>query len=112
MGGRDTMVSGADEAKPWARFVAARDLWIFAYGSLMWDPGFAYAEAQPALLKGYHRSFCVYSHRHRGTGRPVVEDEGQPVDRTAHPEAEAPPVFELDLPFRFRCHRSILTQTR
>jgi cation transport protein ChaC len=43
------------------------DLWIFAYGSLMWDPGFAYAEAQPALLKGYHRSFCVYSHRHRGT---------------------------------------------
>jgi cation transport protein ChaC len=44
-----------------------RDLWIFAYGSLMWDPGFAYAEAQPALLRGYHRSFCVYSPRHRGT---------------------------------------------
>jgi glutathione-specific gamma-glutamylcyclotransferase len=44
-----------------------RDLWIFAYGSLMWDPGFAYAEAQPALLRGYHRSFCVYSQRHRGT---------------------------------------------
>src|SRR5690348_14536393 len=40
------------------------DLWIFAYGSLMWDPGFVYAEAQPALLKGYHRSFCVYSRRH------------------------------------------------
>jgi cation transport protein ChaC len=44
-----------------------RDLWLFAYGSLMWDPGFAYAEAQPAVLRGYHRSFCVYSHRHRGT---------------------------------------------
>lgn len=44
-----------------------RDLWIFAYGSLMWDPGFVYVEAQPALLKGYHRSFCVYSQRHRGT---------------------------------------------
>ncbi len=43
------------------------DLWIFGYGSLMWDPGFAYAEAQPALLRGYHRSFCVYSRRHRGT---------------------------------------------
>jgi glutathione-specific gamma-glutamylcyclotransferase len=51
-----------------AECVAQRsDLWIFAYGSLMWDPGFVYAEAQPALLKGYHRSFCVYSHRHRGT---------------------------------------------
>ncbi|HEX9462890.1 MAG TPA: gamma-glutamylcyclotransferase [Alphaproteobacteria bacterium] len=44
-----------------------RDLWIFAYGSLMWDPGFPFEEARPALLRGYHRSFCVYSHRYRGT---------------------------------------------
>ena len=43
------------------------DVWIFGYGSLMWDPGFAFVEARPALLRGYHRSFCVYSHRHRGT---------------------------------------------
>jgi glutathione-specific gamma-glutamylcyclotransferase len=43
------------------------DVWIFAYGSLMWDPGFAHAEMRPALLRGYHRRFCVYSHRHRGT---------------------------------------------
>jgi cation transport protein ChaC len=46
---------------------AARDIWIFAYGSLMWDPGFAYCEARPALLRGYHRRFCVYSRGHRGT---------------------------------------------
>ncbi len=44
-----------------------RDLWIFAYGSLLWDPGFAYAEAVPALLCGYHRSFCIYSYTYRGT---------------------------------------------
>jgi cation transport protein ChaC len=44
-----------------------RDVWIFAYGSLMWDPGFRFEEAQPALLRGYHRSFCLYSHRYRGT---------------------------------------------
>jgi len=44
-----------------------RDLWIFAYGSLMWDPGFPFEEARPALLRGYHRSFCLYSHRYRGT---------------------------------------------
>jgi len=50
--------------------------------------------------------------RRVGARRAVVEDEGQPVDRTAHPEADAPPVVELDLLFRFRCHRSILTQTR
>ncbi|MGZ5227976.1 MAG: gamma-glutamylcyclotransferase [Burkholderiales bacterium] len=45
----------------------AGDLWVFAYGSLMWDPGFEYLRCGPALLRGYHRSFCVYSHRYRGT---------------------------------------------
>jgi cation transport protein ChaC len=43
------------------------DVWIFGYGSLMWNPGFAYCEAAPALLRGYHRRFCVYSHSYRGT---------------------------------------------
>lgn len=43
------------------------DLWVFAYGSLMWRPGFDFVEVRSALLRGYHREFCVYSHRHRGT---------------------------------------------
>lgn len=43
------------------------DFWVFGYGSLMWQPGFAHTEAVPALLHGYHRSFCVYSHHYRGT---------------------------------------------
>lgn len=43
------------------------DLWVFTYGSLMWDPGFRHADARPALLRGYHRSFCIYSSRYRGT---------------------------------------------
>ena len=42
-------------------------MWLFAYGSIMWNPGFAYAESAPALLRGWHRAFCIYSYRYRGT---------------------------------------------
>ncbi len=50
-----------------ATTTANGDIWVFGYGSLMWRPGFAYRDAHPALLRGYHRSFCVYSVRYRGT---------------------------------------------
>jgi cation transport protein ChaC len=46
---------------------ADADLWVFAYGSLMWRPGFEAAEQAPASVEGYHRALCIESHRHRGT---------------------------------------------
>jgi glutathione-specific gamma-glutamylcyclotransferase len=42
-------------------------LWVFGYGSLMWRPGFAYARRHKALLRGWRRSLCVYSHVYRGS---------------------------------------------
>jgi cation transport protein ChaC len=43
------------------------DLWVFGYGSLMWDPGFPYVEWASGLVYGYHRALCIYSSRWRGT---------------------------------------------
>jgi cation transport protein ChaC len=43
------------------------DMWVFGYGSLLWNPGFAVADARPARLDGWERSFCMRSIHHRGT---------------------------------------------
>ncbi len=43
------------------------DLWVFAYGSLMWRPDFDFLERVPARVIGAHRALCVLSHVHRGT---------------------------------------------
>ena len=42
-------------------------LWIFGYGSLIWNPGFPVADRQIARLDGWHRSFCMRSIHHRGS---------------------------------------------
>lgn len=47
----------------------AKPRWVFAYGSLMWHPGFATPETRPALLPGWHRALCIYSEHYRGTPR-------------------------------------------
>ncbi|PTV95389.1 cation transport protein ChaC [Rhodobacter aestuarii] len=58
-------------------------LWIFGYGSLVWDPGFTPAEAVPARLDGWHRSFCMRSIHFRGT----VEKPGLVLALDAQPGA-------------------------
>ena len=42
-------------------------LWVFGYGSLLWNPGFDPVESVPATMPDFHRSFCMLSIHHRGT---------------------------------------------
>lgn len=42
-------------------------MWVFGYGSLLWEPGFDFTEKAMARLDGWHRSFCMRSIHHRGT---------------------------------------------
>lgn len=42
-------------------------LWVFAYGSLIWDPCFPVAARHIGRVAGWQRSFCMWSVRYRGT---------------------------------------------
>lgn len=42
-------------------------LWVFGYGSLIWDPGFAPVRQESARLMGWQRRFCILSQHYRGT---------------------------------------------
>lgn len=44
-----------------------RDLYLFAFGSLMWNPACDVEEALPALVRGWHRRFNLWTHLGRGT---------------------------------------------
>jgi cation transport protein ChaC len=57
------------------------DIWVFAYGSLMWNPGFLFEEIRRGRALGYQRAFCLYDIRGaRGTrdrpGLMAALDEG------------------------------------
>ncbi len=42
-------------------------MWIFGFGSLMWNPCFTYDVKAPAVLRGYDRKFHIWTTRARGT---------------------------------------------
>jgi cation transport protein ChaC len=42
-------------------------VWVFGYGSLMWNQAFHYAERRAARVHGYHRQFCLWARAGRGS---------------------------------------------
>ncbi|MDO9074061.1 MAG: gamma-glutamylcyclotransferase [Rubrivivax sp.] len=45
----------------------AQDLWLYAYGSLMWDPAVQFEEVRRARLPGHQRRFTFRTHIGRGS---------------------------------------------
>ena len=46
---------------------SGEDVWVYAYGSLIWRPDFAFLERRLATLRGHHRALCLWSRVNRGT---------------------------------------------
>jgi cation transport protein ChaC len=69
--------------------IRGADIWIFGYGSLMWDPRFEPAETRIATLENHRRSFCFWTTRGRGSPeRPGlglgIEPGGGPIKGLAY----------------------------
>jgi cation transport protein ChaC len=43
------------------------DVWLFGYGSLIWNPAIEFAEKRCATVRGVHRKFCLRTELGRGT---------------------------------------------
>lgn len=43
------------------------DVWVFGYGSLIWNPAFHFVEKRTARINGYHRRFCLWTQLGRGS---------------------------------------------
>ena len=95
---------------------AAAGFWVFGYGSLMWRPGFDYLEMHLATLYGYHRAFCIYSWRYRGTrARPGLVlglDRGgscrAPAYRVADDQADAVRRYLYDREMEYEVYRQLM----
>jgi len=60
----ELLASLREALAPWQR---GTPFYIFAYGSLMWNPSFTFDARHVATIRGYHRSFRVWSRINRGT---------------------------------------------
>jgi glutathione-specific gamma-glutamylcyclotransferase len=83
---------------------APGDVWLFGYGSLIWNPAFHHIEQKPALIRGWHRQFCLATPIGRGTpehpGLVLGLDRGGSCRGVAFRIARAEAEAELELVWR------------
>lgn len=64
------LLSDRDVAAHFDEWMASHDggdLWLFGYGSLMWQPEVEFVEQRLATVRGWHRRFCLWQWRFRGS---------------------------------------------
>ena len=83
---------------------APGDVWLFGYGSLIWNPAFHHVEQKPVLIRGWHREFCLSTPIGRGTpeapGLVLGLDRGGSCRGVAFRIARAEAAAELELVWR------------
>jgi cation transport protein ChaC len=84
--------------------LGAEDCWVFGYGSLIWNPSFRFVERRVAVLRGWHRRFCLWTPLGRGTpdcpGLMLALERGGSCRGVAFRIAAADARLELDLIWR------------
>lgn len=103
------ILTDAERAASLAATLAARPaggdgVWLFAYGSLIWNPAIRVADMRLARVHGWHRAFCLSTMVGRGTpelpGLVLGLDRGGACLGAAFRVAEADLATELDLLWR------------
>ncbi len=65
------LLTEAERAESLRQTLAARPpgeaVWLFGYGSLIWNPAIHFAERRTATIQGWHRAFCLATRAGRGT---------------------------------------------
>jgi glutathione-specific gamma-glutamylcyclotransferase len=64
------ILSDAERQDSLIRTLAAKprdDIWLFGYGSLIWNPTVQFVERRVAQLSGWHRAFCLATPAGRGS---------------------------------------------
>jgi cation transport protein ChaC len=54
---REAVLAGAD---------LSSGVWLFGYGSLIWNPAFHFSDRLTGTVYGFHRRFCLWTHLGRG----------------------------------------------
>ena len=83
---------------------AGEDVWLFGYGSLMWNPAMHFAEKRGGIVRGWHRSYCLWLDTGRGSpenpGLMLALDRGGAAAGALFRVPAAQARAELMLPFR------------